>query len=468
MPNKIRLMIQTGWTSLTGWLPWVRARIDHLLDPSLMPRPRSADYRAWQQHFFLGRLKLCLQLAIIILLSFIGRDLYNLFFPLAELQTFPHELLELWLPIDLAILVGLSSCLWLHGTEVGRRHPALLFLGLSWSVNLIPQILATLKGYPLPTILAWSLLFLIQATLIPVRWQLHLLSQVGLLAYFYGVNSLLGLTSVPQPFSENEQSIFASTVILYLFWFCFICDLAVYLYERLQRAEFASQRQAQIFFHAVSHDLRNPVTGTSLVLNKLLKQPEDTIVVPRSLIERMVDSHQRQLDLINSLLEAHSSDLQGLVLQPEPQSLTEVVAAAIADLEPLLEANNTTLETDISTALPLVQVDATQIWRVLTNLIANALHHNPPGLTVTLSATVEAPMVRCSVQDNGIGMPPEQRDRIFDLYVRRSRTQQSLSLGLGLYLCRQIIQAHGGKIGVFSEPHAGATFWFTLPIAAQR
>lgn len=430
--------------------------------------PASMDYQAWRHRFLQDRLGLCLWLALVILGTFIARDLYSLYFPLRELERIPSEIRALWFPTNIALTVLLVTCLAAYQTPAGRRYPESIFLGISWSVTIMPQVLATLRGFPLPSVLIWSLVFLIQATLIPVRWRLHLISQLGLILYFYGVNSLLGFTIVPTVAGQPERSIYDFTVFLYLFWFCFICDLAVYLYERLQRTEFESQRQVQLFLHAVSHDLRNPVTGVALVLKNLLKKGGDSVTVSRSVLERMIDSSDRQLNLINSLLEVHSSELRGIALQPEPIALHTLVASAIADLEPLLEQNQTTVVNRVSPSLPPVLIDRTQIWRVFSNLIANALHHNPPGITLILDAAVEEDRVRCTVQDNGVGMTAAEYGRIFDLYSRGGQAARAVGLGLGLYICRQIILAHGGTIGVQSQPNEGATFWFTLPIAPSE
>lgn len=115
-----------------------------------------------------------------------------------------------------------------------------------------------------------------------------------------------------------------------------------------------------------------------------------------------------------------------------------------ADLEPLLEKNQAILKILIPEDLPKVSADPTQLWRVFTNLIDNALKYNPPGLTLTVSAIAESQMIRCCVEDNGVGITREQCDRMFDLYFRSSQIRNSLGLGLGVYLCRQIISAHGG------------------------
>lgn len=225
-----------------------------------------------------------------------------------------------------------------------------------------------------------------------------------------------------------------------------------------------AEEALRVFFHAVSHDLRNPVLGSLMVLKNLLANPEPKLSISRSIVERMAQSSDRQLNLINSLLEAHISEVRGLVCKCEPLQLNQVVEGAIADLEPMLTENQATLTNHIPTDLPMVNADATQLGRVFSNLIANALKHNSPKLSITLSATVEGQMIRCSIQDNGVGMNQDLSEHLFNLYTRGTLARHPLSLGLGLYLCRQIIKAHGGEIGVISSLGAGATFWFTLPI----
>ena len=444
--------------------PFVRSLWQRLKSP--VTSAASADYTSWQQGFLLDRLGLCLWLALMILLTFVALALYEAVFPIRQMQNIPDQFRDLWIPIDLTLILLLSIGIFLHRTRLARRYPALMFLGLSWSMTIVPQILATSRGLPLPDVKAWSLVFLIQATLIPVRWELHLISQLGLLIYFYGINSLLGLTVIPALPGQQGQSIFLLTVLMYLFWFCFVCDLAVYLYERLQQAEFESRRQVQLFLHAVSHDLRNPVTGTLLVLKNLLKKADSTVEVPRSLLERMIESNDRQLNLINSLLEAGTSDLRNLVINPKPVSLRSLVEGAIADLEPQLTQNQAKLVNQVATNLPPVNADAIQIWRVISNLIANALHHNLPGVTITLAATLEPGQVRCCICDDGTGISAPEANQIFNLYNQGSQRRRSIGLGLGLYICRKVIAAHGGEIGVSSNPGSGAMFWFTLPIAA--
>ncbi|HEY9658080.1 MAG TPA: HAMP domain-containing sensor histidine kinase, partial [Allocoleopsis sp.] len=237
--------------------------------------------------------------------------------------------------------------------------------------------------------------------------------------------------------------------------------------QQLQTLEVELRKQLNLFLHAVSHDLRNPVLGTSIVLNHLSSQTGDTVSLPRPVLQRMLESNQRQLDLINSLIDTHAAEVWGIVIHPQPVHLYALVKAAVNDLQPLLDREGTVLHNQISPTLPAIAGDPIQLVRVYQNLIANALKHNPPGLTLTLDATESADWLHCTVSDNGVGISPEQCERLFDPYFRGNQKPKSVGLGLGLYLFRQIIEAHGGKIGVESEVGAGTTFWFTLPLQKE-
>lgn len=247
----------------------------------------------------------------------------------------------------------------------------------------------------------------------------------------------------------------------------------LHLQEEIRERQKA-QEAVQVFLHAVSHDLRNPVTGGLMVLKSLLAEAEANqgkAIVPQAVLQRMIHSHERQLALINSLLETQANAMEGLSLQVQPVNLHLFVKQLAADWEPVLQREEARLNLLLPDDLPPVQADLNQLCRVYENLIANALKHNPPGLTLTLRAELiqdaQPPKVRCLVQDNGIGIQPEHSNTIFELYKRGNQTRRTVGLGLGLYLCRQIITAHGGEIGVESQPQEGATFWFTLPIASE-
>lgn len=248
---------------------------------------------------------------------------------------------------------------------------------------------------------------------------------------------------------------------------CQVRERTAQLEQKMQEVQELYELK-DVFLHAVSHDLRTPLTGWLLVLQNLLtsnNNQQKIIPVSRSILERMIQSSDRQLRLINSLLEVHTSEVRGFVLQREPVQLNSLIQEIVEDFEPLCVKNQAILIDQVSDELSTVNADPLQLRRVFENLLTNAFNHNPPGLRMILRATVEEQVIRCTIEDNGVGMNPEQCDRAFELYARGSQARRSTGIGLGLYLCRQIVQAHGGEIGVTSSPGAGATFWFTLPLA---
>ncbi|MBD0303872.1 MAG: hypothetical protein ICV85_17410, partial [Tolypothrix sp. T3-bin4] len=267
--------------------------------------PSSAEYEEWRHRFLRERLGLGLWIVAICVLTFIARDLYGTIFHLKELEDIPKEFKDLTFVVDSAIGLGLFTCIALYRTSFGRHHLEYIFLGLSWSITLVPQMIGTFFGLANPDPLGWSLIFLFQATFMPVCWYLHGISNLAVLTYYIVVNQLFGFTTI------KGEPIYNVTISLYLFWFCFICNLSVYLYERLQRSEFESKKQLKVFLHGVSHDLRNPVTGTLMVLKNLQNNPQEPVPVSHSILERMIQGSDRQLVLINSLLDAHSSDVHG-------------------------------------------------------------------------------------------------------------------------------------------------------------
>ena len=244
------------------------------------------------------------------------------------------------------------------------------------------------------------------------------------------------------------------------------------------QTEISDRKRAEealtVFLHAVSHDLRNPVTGLLMVLDNLAKtaSPESDIRLPQATLERMRQSGDRQLTLINSLLESRVNDVHGMIIDRQSVSIEKVIQSAIADLQPLVEKEASAINLQIPLNLAPISCDASQVCRVFQNLIANAIKHNPPSLQITISVEMvemnDKLAMLCVVADNGVGITSAQSDHLFELYTQAQTHNQlnrrSLSLGLGLYICRQIVQAHGGAIGATGEANIGSRFWFTLPI----
>ncbi|MDX2211894.1 MAG: adenylate/guanylate cyclase domain-containing protein [Oculatellaceae cyanobacterium bins.114] len=191
----------------------------------------SSRYKAWRKKFLRRRLRLTIHLALIAYLTFIILELI-----LISLGISPRD--PSWLVMAGATEVGLLVCLAALRLPFGQRYPELIFLVCSWSITLIEQVWSTWRGFAFPGVFAWTLVFLAQATLMPVRWQLHMVSQLGVLIYYCTVNTLLKLP-------EEKPGVWDSSLWLYIFWFCCICNLSIFLYEQLQQAEFHARHELE-------------------------------------------------------------------------------------------------------------------------------------------------------------------------------------------------------------------------------
>nr|WP_238553713.1 PAS domain S-box protein [Fortiea contorta] len=228
------------------------------------------------------------------------------------------------------------------------------------------------------------------------------------------------------------------------------------------------QRVKDVVLHTVAHDLRTAVMGNLIVLKNLLNteglEPENTgIPVSRSVIERMIQGNDRQLGMIDSLLEMHCCEGKGIVLRREFVSLNTFLESMLQELQPLLQQNQANLKNLLPQNLPLVLADSTGLKKVLINLFTYRWQHNPPGLNFTLKAKVADGMIRLQIQDDGAVMSKLECDRLFNLYIPDPQGPCLTGMALKMYLSRQIMQAHGGEIGVTSHRQRGLTFWFSLP-----
>jgi signal transduction histidine kinase len=216
------------------------------------------------------------------------------------------------------------------------------------------------------------------------------------------------------------------------------------------------------------------------VLQRLGKSADDPVQLPHPILDQLTLSSERQLSLIQSLLEDHAPQATMLTIHRSALALGALVRSVIDSLEPQLSLYQAHVDNQVAADLPLIWADATHLRRVFENLMVNALKHNPPGLTLTLTAYVQdvdqitdqtlAPttgqVIHCRVIDNGVGMSPAQCEAMFTQpYLRSNHDRRVTGLGLGLFICHQVIQAHGGEIGVSSVPQQGAQFWFTVPTA---
>ena len=224
----------------------------------------------------------------------------------------------------------------------------------------------------------------------------------------------------------------------------------------------AFERVRSEFVLRASHELRTPVTGMLMafsLLQERLKFPEASREA--DLLSTVDEEMQRLLRLINDLLNfsRYQNGLQSLErVECSIETLLRLAQQRFAVQAAELQV---ALHYQVDDQLPLLQIDPLQIERVLDNLIGNALRHSHPGGTVHLHARKQDERVELSVTDNGEGILFRQQARIFEPFVQVSRKKGGA--GLGLALCKEIVQLHGGYIGVKSRVGQGTQFYILLP-----
>jgi signal transduction histidine kinase len=224
------------------------------------------------------------------------------------------------------------------------------------------------------------------------------------------------------------------------------------------------------FLALTTHDLRSPLAVISGVINFFTSgRLGDLTPEQKNMVSMMERNTQNLIELVNDLLDASKLESGTMRLEPAPVDLRGLVEELQEQMLPLAAEKEIALETDLPAELPRLHADRAKLRRVLVNLISNALKFTPKGGRINVSAGREDSFVRVSVADTGVGIPPEDQRDIFDKYAQaRSRaTRSEKGTGLGLYITRQLVELHGGRIGVKSEVGKGSTFSFTIPIAEE-
>jgi len=225
----------------------------------------------------------------------------------------------------------------------------------------------------------------------------------------------------------------------------------------------AFERVRSEFVLRASHELRTPVTGMHMAFGLFLERAHfDAQSREADLLNTVNEEMQRLMQLINDLLNfsRYQNGMQKLTLAPcDLQEMLEQAQARFADRA---NAKDVEFVIDLQSPLPRLNADQAQLERVLDNLIDNALRHTPIGGQIRLQARRHGERVIISVEDNGEGIAYSQQGRIFEPFVQVGRKKGGA--GLGLALCKEIVQLHGGRIGVYSRPGQGTQFYMALPL----
>jgi two-component system sensor histidine kinase KdpD len=236
------------------------------------------------------------------------------------------------------------------------------------------------------------------------------------------------------------------------------------LAEESQQAQVRAEteRMRNAILSSVSHDLRTPLSTITGAASTLLEGGERLPRASRLDLVRSIYEEAHRLDrLLKNLLDMMRLEGGALQLKKDWHPFDEIVGSALTRLERRLRDHRVHIQ--VPADLPLIQVDAVLIEQVIINLLENAVKYAPLHSSIDLSASTRDGALLFEIADRGPGLPPGDEQRIFDKFYRVASSQEG-GVGLGLTICRGIIEAHGGQIWAENRPGGGAVFRFSLPL----
>lgn len=242
------------------------------------------------------------------------------------------------------------------------------------------------------------------------------------------------------------------------------------LIQAMEQAKLAkeTERLQAALLSSISHDLRTPLTSIiGAVTSLLTDRGTYDEATRRDLLWTIQEEAERLNRFVGNLLDVTRLESGALRLHREWVEIEEVIGVASARLARSLSQHRLTV--DIQPGLPMLRLDFVLIEQVLVNLLDNAAKYSPPGTTIRLSARREGDSVVVEVADEGIGIPPADLERIFDKFYRvPGSDRQGAGLGLGLFICRGIVEAHGGRISARSPAAGGKGTVFTVTFPLEK
>lgn len=301
---------------------------------------------------------------------------------------------------------------------------------------------------------------------------------VGILALDYG--------SVEHEYTGEETALARAIAKLA----ALVIEREHLLYERAkaQANELAlreANRRMDEFLGIAGHELRTPLTvisGNIQIAQRQLKKSIDEhatdpgdlpgkLTLIHSLLNRAERQIRLQNRLVGDLLDISRIQADKIALKLEPCDLATIVLEAVQEQRFLVPERNIHLQVPSETPVPVV-ADVDRIGQVITNYLTNAIKYSPTDRPIEVSLAIEGRMVRASVHDEGPGLLPAEQQAIWERFYQvegiKVQSGSSTGLGLGLHICKTIIEQHQGQVGVQSSPGEGSTFWFTLPLRETR
>lgn len=229
------------------------------------------------------------------------------------------------------------------------------------------------------------------------------------------------------------------------------------------RALQENEKLRSALLDSLTHEFRTPLTGIKASVTMLLAQHQLDDHQRMELLTVIDEESDRLNRLVGEAAEMAQLDSGMFKLDKQPQAIREVIDAAVEDLTTLLQSHPLTIH--VPDDLPRVSMDFKRIREVLLHLIQNAAKYSEPNSSIQIAATTEGGFLSCSVADEGLGIDSFEQELIFDKFYRgRHQRYAAHGTGMGLAICKTIVEAHSGSIGVVSQVGKGSVFSFTLPL----
>jgi signal transduction histidine kinase len=218
------------------------------------------------------------------------------------------------------------------------------------------------------------------------------------------------------------------------------------------------------FLATMSHELRTPLTAI-IAYGELLRDERVTSAKRSEFLEIITDQGQRLLQLIDDLLDLSKLESGKMQLSLEESDLNEILVSAVDTIRPTAEKKGLEIVTELTPDLPWIHMDGKRIRQVCWNILCNAVKFTDAGGKITVCCMDSGDELLVRISDTGVGIKPEDVERIFDRFaqVDSSATRSHGGAGLGLDLVRRFVNLHSGRVWVESEYGEGSTFFFTLP-----
>jgi PAS domain S-box-containing protein len=224
------------------------------------------------------------------------------------------------------------------------------------------------------------------------------------------------------------------------------------------------------FISIVSHELRTPLTAIKGFLSMVLKRDFGDLTDKQShFLSRVYQSNQRMIDLVEDLLESSHIEAGKINLTVNPVAMEGIIAEVVAEEAGKAAAKQILIKVNRRQRLPLILADDTRLRQILVNLVDNAIKYSLPEAEIKVDFKVKGDELITTVTDQGVGITSSQFDRLFTKFGRiyNPMSVQAGGTGLGLYIVKNLVEAHGGRVWVTSHEGKGSRFSFSLPIAKQ-